>query len=91
MQWMSENGLTVYLSAAAAELYHRLLSERESRPLLSALSDVALLEFIMGALSKREKFYLKAGVKLNARTATVSKALTAIRQLRKNNKPERKK
>ena len=91
MKWMNENGITIYLNAPAGELYHRLLSDRENRPLLSSLSDVALLEFIMGTLSRRESFYLQAGIKLNAKTAIVSKAISAIKAVRKKTKTKRKK
>lgn len=86
MQWMNENGITVYLSAKSAELYHRLLSERENRPLISSLSDIALLEFIMGTLGSRERFYTMAHVKLNAKTATTKQAVDAIKKTKAKRK-----
>src|SRR5215510_8108006 len=49
MEWMNENGVTVYLKAEPGELYHRLLKERETRPLLASLGDVALFDFIMSS------------------------------------------
>ena len=83
MHWMNENGITVYLSAKAAELYHRLLTDRENRPLISLLSDIGLLEFIMGTLGSRERFYAMAQVKLNAKTATAKQAIEAIKKAKK--------
>ena len=86
MQWMNENGITVYLSAKSAELYHRLLTDRENRPLISSLSDIALLEFIMGTLGSRERHYDMAHVKLNAKTGTAKQAVDAIRKAKKKEK-----
>jgi shikimate kinase len=83
MQWMNENGTTIYLSAKAAELYHRLLSDRKNRPLIASLSDIELLEFIMGALGNRERFYSLAQVKLNAKTATAKQVMNAVKKIRK--------
>jgi len=79
MAWMNENGITVYLRGAAGELYHRLLIDRGNRPLLSMLSDVSMLEFVMGTLGHRERFYSLANVKLNMKTASVSKAISAVK------------
>ena len=86
MKWMNENGITVYLSAQSGELYHRLLSDRENRPLISSLSDIDLLEFIMGTLGSRERYYKLAQVKLNSKTATARQAADAIKKAGKRKK-----
>ncbi|HLG33602.1 MAG TPA: shikimate kinase [Bacteroidia bacterium] len=90
MKWMNENGITVYLSAKSAELYHRLLSDRENRPLIASLSDITLLEFIMGTLGSRERFYAMAHVKLNAKTITAHQAVDAIKKVGKKPKAKNK-
>src|SRR5262249_2689324 len=64
MEWMNEKGITVYLKAEPGELYHRLLKERQTRPLLAHLGDVALFDFIMSALAHREPYYAQAAVKM---------------------------
>jgi len=86
MKWMNENGITIYLSAKSAELYHRLISDRENRPLISSLSDIALLEFIMGTLGRREKYYKLAHVTLNAKTTTAKQVVEAIKKAMKRKK-----
>jgi shikimate kinase len=86
MHWMNESGITVYLSAKPAELYHRLLTDRENRPLISSLTDIALMEFVMGTLGKRERFYSMAQIKLNAKTATAKQAVEAIKKAMKKKK-----
>jgi shikimate kinase len=91
MKWMNENGTTIYLHSSAGELYHRLLSDRQNRPLLASVSDVELLEFIMGALGRREKFYSMADIKLSSKTASVSKAVSAMRKVKNKLKPVKRK
>ncbi|MBL0182624.1 MAG: shikimate kinase [Chitinophagaceae bacterium] len=60
MQWMNENGTTIYLSAAPEFLYSRLLEEKDKRPLLKNLAEPELLSFIEQKLKEREPFYKQA-------------------------------
>ncbi len=78
MQWMNEHGLTVYLEASAAFLFHRLLKEKSSRPLISHLSDVELMIYITETLAARRPYYEKAILKVNAETSTVAKLFSAL-------------
>ena len=86
MKWMNENGITVYLEAAAGELYHRLVKERETRPLLASFGDVALFNFIMSSLAHREPYYAQAALKLPLKTATPTNILSRIKGLKKRPK-----
>jgi shikimate kinase len=60
MDWMNENGTTVYLRMDPDELFSRLAIAREERPLIKDLSDKQLRDFITINVNKREVFYLKA-------------------------------
>jgi len=86
MKWMNENGITLYLEAPAGELYHRLLKEREIRPLLASLGDVALFDFIMSSLAHREPFYAQAALRLSLKSATPANVLSRIKALKKRSK-----
>ena len=57
MQQMRANGLTVYLKLTAGSLFHRLAPGKTKRPLIAAMPDLQLMEFIMNELHKREVFY----------------------------------
>jgi shikimate kinase len=57
MNWMNDNGFTVYLKLTTGSLFHRLAESKQNRPLLDGKSDVALMEFIIQALQERERFY----------------------------------
>jgi shikimate kinase len=60
MDWMNENGITVYLKAPPKLLLSRLKSETDHRPVLAGRTDADLLHFIEQKLEERNPFYTKA-------------------------------
>jgi len=64
MQWMNENGITVYLQASPQYIYDRVLEETEKRPLIKKVSRAELLFFIEQKLKEREPFYSQAKITL---------------------------
>lgn len=62
MQWMNEQGTTVYLSAAPEFLYNRVVEEKDRRPLLKNLAGSELFSFIEKKLEEREPFYRQAKI-----------------------------
>jgi len=73
MDWMNQNGTTVYISLAPAALAKRLESGKDKRPLLKDLTEEEMIAFIEGKLAEREEFYQAAqiianGINLNADT-----------------------
>ena len=79
MQWMKENGLTVYLEANPGLLFHRLATNRENRPLLSSLNDVELMEQITSHLATRIPVYRKADIIVNAADVDVKDLAAKIK------------
>lgn len=65
MDWMNENGLTVYLRATPQYIYERLLDETEQRPLLKNINPAELLFFIEQKLKERLPFYEQAQKKMD--------------------------
>jgi shikimate kinase len=65
MDWLSQNGIVVYLHAEVGVLVQRLLPERGKRPLLHEMEPDQLPGFIEGRLREREPFYLRAHFQLN--------------------------
>jgi shikimate kinase len=51
---------SIYLNTSVNELYSRLLSEKENRPLIAALSDQEMKEFVAKHLFERSFFYNQA-------------------------------
>ncbi|MBS1753266.1 MAG: shikimate kinase [Ferruginibacter sp.] len=62
MQWMNENGKTVYLKASPQNIYQKLINEKDKRPLVKNLTGPKLLSFIEEKLQERELYYRQAYV-----------------------------
>jgi shikimate kinase len=62
MQWMNDNGTTIYLAATPEEIIKRVVTEQEKRPLIKDLSQGDLSLFIEKKLKEREAFYSKAKI-----------------------------
>ncbi len=60
MDWMNKNGTTIYLKVHPGIIFHRIAPEKPGRPLIAALSDVELMDFILETIKKRLPFYIKA-------------------------------
>jgi shikimate kinase len=64
MQWMNENGTTVYLSAEPKDILKRLITEQDKRPLIKDFSPGELIGFIEHKLKERAAFYAQAKITL---------------------------
>jgi len=62
MQWMNENGVTVYLKATPEQVMARVKDEKHKRPLLNKLDDDEILLFISQKIKEREPFYSQAHI-----------------------------
>lgn len=82
MEWMKGNGLTVYLEAGAAYLFHRLLKEKSKRPLMAEITDIELMIYITESIAARRSFYEMAEIKVNAENCTPGTLLSAINKKR---------
>ncbi|SOD15041.1 shikimate kinase [Pedobacter xixiisoli] len=65
MEWMNENGVTVYLEMTPPQLVSRL-HNREKRPLIKGMDDEQLLAFIIDKLEERNVFYRQSKVVINS-------------------------
>jgi Shikimate kinase len=59
MEWMNQNGTSIYLKAPAELLAERLWPERHHRPLIAQLNRTELEQFIQTAVENREQYYLQ--------------------------------
>lgn len=61
MQWMNENGISVYLQMSPKSLFDRLSqSKPNKRPILIGKTEEELFNFITEKLTEREPFYQQA-------------------------------
>lgn len=78
MQWMNENGITVYLKLHPGTAYHRIAPSKAKRPLISHMNDADLMEYIMETMTERAPFYNQAKIQisgLNLKTEDLVNAL----------------
>lgn len=68
MQWMKENGLTIYLDTPVAILKERLIQEKWHRPLVRNLNEEEIETFIINSLKKRQEYYLQSHIILSTDT-----------------------
>ena len=64
MQWMNDNGITVYLAATPDDIFKRVINEQEKRPLIKNFSPEELMRFIENKLKEREPVYTMAKIVL---------------------------
>jgi shikimate kinase len=62
MQWMNDNGTTVYLQANPVKLIENILLEIDKRPLLKKINKGEMLFFIEQKLKERNPFYTQAKI-----------------------------
>ena len=70
MQWMNEQGTTIYITCTAAEILKRVALEQEKRPLFRKLNKAELLFFIEQKLKEREPFYRMAKITVTSHLLT---------------------
>lgn len=78
MDWMNENGLSVYIEMPASALAKRLESGKDKRPLLKDLNEAQMIEFIEGKLNERNVFYKRALISINGISLTADAMRAAI-------------
>jgi shikimate kinase len=81
MDWMNENGVTIYIEMTPANLAKRLEKGMAKRPLLKDLTLEGVVHFIEKKLAEREGFYSMAKLKLNGVNLTAELIRSAIATL----------
>ena len=78
MQWMNEQGTTIWIDEPIDVLVKRLVPEKAHRPLIKNLSDHELHTFLSHKLKEREPFYSQAKFRLNSETLNTAKLLQLL-------------
>ena len=79
MDFMNENGLTVYLKLTPAELNSRLSQSDGERPLIKDLDKGTLLSFIEEKLAVRENCYNRADITLGGIDLDIKMLLSLVK------------
>jgi shikimate kinase len=65
IDWMNDNGVTVWLNLPIELLVKRLSKETSKRPLISSLKEDELHHFIEKKLEERRPYYSKSNITIN--------------------------
>lgn len=80
MEWMNQQGLTIWLDEDIPQLVERLLPEKKQRPLLSGLADKEIEGFLQKRLGERAKFYSQARLRLSGPGINEKNLIQAINE-----------
>lgn len=75
MQWMNENGLTIYLKTTPELIFQRLAVSAATRPLIADYDQEQLKQFISEKMTERSVFYAHAHL-VYEQTATSEAQIT---------------
>ena len=71
MEWMNNNGVTIWLNVDSALLAERLKRKKYKRPLISHLKDEEIQEFIERKIKEREPYYAQAKYQITGSQITL--------------------
>lgn len=80
MQWMNNEGLTIWLDEPVELLLKRLIPEKSQRPLISKLSDEKLKDFLEEKKKERRSFYSQAKFTLSGDEINEQHLLSLIKE-----------
>jgi shikimate kinase len=78
IDYMNNNGITVWLNTRMDVLFNRLLEEKDARPLLRNLTDAQLKQFILKKFSERRIYYEQANLVIEESEASVESLIQHI-------------
>ena len=73
MNTILKNGLPIYIQMSPEALFNRISNSTNERPLLKGKTKEQSLDFINETLTEREKYYIKALIKVNGIDLTANK------------------
>lgn len=79
MEWLNENGLTIYLMRSAEQIMSRMSAYgREKRPMFRGKSDEELLAFMHSQMAERERFYKASAISVDCTPISDDDAVEVI-------------
>lgn len=81
MEWMNENGTTVFLKVAPMTAVHRLMQSKKKRPLIEGKSEQEVIEFVNKHYGDRMRFYEQAHITVKGESLDVEELVSELRLL----------
>lgn len=80
MEWMNNQGITIWINEPVEVLVERLKPEKAHRPLIEKLSDAELHQYLVDKLVERFPFYVRATHRLQGKEINESGFAKIIKQ-----------
>lgn len=80
MEWMNQQGITIWLDEPVSVLTERLKNETTNRPLLKNLDEVGLQRYLERQLTDRTPFYNLAKIRLSGNQINLKSLLLKIKE-----------
>jgi shikimate kinase len=80
MQWMNDNGITIWIDESVDVLTQRLMTEKAHRPLLKNLNDNELQLYLTNKLKERASFYSQSQYHLQGENINEQQFINIIKQ-----------
>ncbi len=79
MNWMNQQGITIWLDEPVSVLVERLKNETANRPLLKHLDEKGLYQYLEKQLAERTPFYSKASIRVMGNEINLKTLLLKIK------------
>ncbi len=80
MEWMNQEGITIWLDESIDDLVQRLIPEKDHRPLISHLDKEGIHAFLSQKYTERLPFYAKAKHQLQGNEISLNSFKKIIKQ-----------
>ncbi|MBQ6726114.1 MAG: shikimate kinase [Bacteroidales bacterium] len=81
MDFILENGLSIYLEATESTILSRKAKSKKARPILESMSDDELRFFVKEQLDERRQVYKRARLRFDAENVSIGDICEAIQSL----------
>lgn len=81
MQWMNENGATVFVKISPMTAYHRLQSARRKRPLIQGKNEEELCQYVENHYNSRLQYYEQATITVKGESVNIDEILNLFDNL----------
>jgi len=78
MQWMNENGTTVFVKISPMTAVNRLLTARRKRPLIYGKNDDELRQFVENHYNSRLKYYEQAKITVKGESVDLDEIINLL-------------
>jgi shikimate kinase len=79
MDFINQNGISVYIKMHPKSLFYRLLTSKRTRPLVSGLDELVLQKSIETRLAERETFYAQSQIIIKGENVNIEDLAKTIR------------